>query len=143
MANTIILELPKSKSKPETSNPPTMSGFKIIRLLNGKEIEIELTTTELEVAYRIREHEYYISDVEMTLEELEGLGDMRGHTAAAIIENEEVFGDMVEKYAINRDKYDMEWHAAAVNAVKDALSAAEKSGLLTMVVLVSDETEVS
>ena len=95
-----------------------MSGFSVTRIINGEVIPIRLTNQELYAAHSYQEQEFYEDDVEMVLEELEADGELNGHTAAEIIDRPELLGPMVAEYTRNRDKYNMEWHEAAYQAIK-------------------------
>lgn len=99
----------------------SMSGFHITRTINGEKVDIELTGGEIAQAFCFQEHIYYVSDIESVLEELEEDGDLYGYTADEIIADKELMGSIVSAYEKNRDKYDMEWHYAASEAIKNKL----------------------
>lgn len=130
MAKKITLELtPKEEPKFNKDGVDlNMSEFKITRLINGEVVEIVLTGQEVSAAYDYQEHIYHIDDIIMTLDELEGDDDLSGHTADEIISIEKLMEQIVAGYERNMDKYDMEWHAAAVDAIHNVLSEAEKNG---------------
>lgn len=56
---------------------------------------------------------------------------LSGYSACDITGNEEVMAEIVATYTRNKDKYDMEWHQAAYDAIRTEISKAEEAGLLS------------
>jgi hypothetical protein len=100
------------------------SGYKILRSINGKMTEIELTSRELHDAFLFQEKSFREEDIRNMLEDAENDGELElnGKSAQKIIENTELFSRMVSAYAINCDKYNMEWHEGAKGAISTVLS---------------------
>ena len=125
MAEKAVVEIPEhTPSLSADGIDIKMSDFSIRRTINGETVSIALTKQELYNAYSLREHEFYIEDVENVLDEKETDGELGGLSADEIISNGTLFEKMVDSYTINRDKYNMEWHEAALQAITEHLPEA-------------------
>lgn len=140
MAQDNVLGIPEDYSTVyPTDTDIVMSGFKVFRMINGIKTEVELTCHEVFEVHTFQDHMYYIADVKKTLRELEDMEDdgLRGHTADEIISNEELLDKIVSSYTRKRDKYDMAWYDAAVDAIVEEISKAERTGLIGITAPVS------
>ena len=107
----------------------TTSGFKIIRVINGKKIDVELTDQELNNAFYFQERKYYVADIENTLEEMEGNNELEWHTAEEIRANDVIMAKIFSDYEDNRDDYNMEWSDAARDAIRKNIYNMEDSSI--------------
>jgi uncharacterized protein YpuA (DUF1002 family) len=107
------------------------SGYKILRSINGKMTEIELTSRELHEAFLFQEKSFREEDIRNMLEDAENDGELElnGKSAQKIIESSAMFNQMVSTYAKNCDKYNMEWHEGAKDAISTVLSEFEDEKL--------------
>jgi len=131
MAENIVVEIPEYEPQITADNTDLkMSGFSITRMINGEMVSIELNKQEVFNAYRWQETEFYVVDIEGVLDEMEDDGELRGHAADEIFSDAGMMAVIVSNYERNRDKYDMEWHAAAVDAIKTYIEEAENNGTI-------------
>jgi hypothetical protein len=121
--NEIKIELVKNEM--ECLNHAN-SGFKITRIINGQTVDIELSSQELENAFRLQEHNYYVMDVETVLEEMEEDDELQNHTAEEIKANEILMNNIVSDYEENREEDNMPWHDAVLAAIKDNITNTEQ-----------------
>lgn len=123
MVEKIKMELQICDSENETSiYNSSPSGYKIIRIINGEKTEVELTGRELHLAYDYQEINNHRDDIKLILDELEGDDALNGYTADELFTNADYMADVIPEYTRNKDKYNMEWHAAALDAVNKKLS---------------------
>ncbi len=117
-----------------------MSGFSISRIINGEPVDIELTLEERYNAYISEEHGFHEEDIETVLTEmlLDDENALNGHTVEEIIGNSDLIEMIVATFAKNRDKYGMEWNAAARDAIETEIRYAEENGLLSVIALEAD-----
>lgn len=94
--------------------------MKIMRVINGIEMEIELTDRELWEAYEEEQHKCDLSDIDNAFEDLtddelvEDYGKTRG-------ELEELKEDMAYRYRKYRDNYDESWIGDRDEAIRYVL----------------------
>jgi hypothetical protein len=94
------------------------SGFKIMRIINGQRIELELSSQELNNAFNCQEHKYRISDIENTLDEMVENNELKSRAAKKIRTNAVLMKKIVSDYDDNIDDHNMEWSDAAHDAIK-------------------------
>jgi len=93
------------------------SGFKLIRMINGVKMDIELTSQEVSDAFYIQEHENHLADIAIVLEEMESNEELSNEIVEAIKANKDLMAEMVSEYENNLEDYGMEWNSAATAAI--------------------------
>ena len=93
------------------------SGLKIIRMINGVKMDIELTSQEVSDAFYIQEHENHLADIAIVLEEMESNEELSNKIVEAIKANKDLMAEMVSEYEDNLEDYAMEWNSAATAAI--------------------------
>ena len=97
----------------------------IKRIINGMEVEIELTDRELWEAYKEEQHKCDLSDIENAFEDLtdDELIEDYGMTLAELEKLKEAMAYRYRKY---RDNYDESWIDVRDEAIRYVLMENEK-----------------
>ena len=122
--NPIKIELAENKMKMLNYSD---SEFKITRMINGKQVDIELTGPELYNAFYRQERNFHVADIKTILEKMEDDEELGGYTAEEIYTDEILMGHIISDYEDNKDEYNMEWHDAASEAIKDNITTTEQT----------------
>lgn len=131
MGNKTELTLVEPETNTAAVESCCMSGFKIVRMLDGEKIEIELTAVELSDAYDRQESAYYASYVEKALGELYVDDEiLKGYAADEIIANEEVMCQITDAFTTNKNKLYMDCGDAVYNAIREEVAKAVQDGHL-------------
>ena len=103
--------------------------MKIIRNVNGQEMEFELTNDELYSAYLEKEHEYDCQDIQDELENYNYSDDTRndflndyGVPFDKVFGNDELISVLAFEKRHNIDHFGMEWTSARDNAFVEVLA---------------------
>ena len=104
------------------------SGFKIMRIINGQKVCIELTYQEVSNAFSFQEHNYNIMDIKATLEEIEEKNELPTHTAESIYSNDALMGKIVSDYEESLEEHDTGWHELVLTAINENIKNTEPIG---------------
>lgn len=99
--------------------------MKITRVINGQNVEFELSPDEVYSAYLQKEHEFDLNDIKNHLmdEDPERFYEDYNVPLKWVFQNEELIENIANAKRNNMDKHDMHWDDALDDALKDVLDA--------------------
>lgn len=102
-----------------------MFNLKILRNMNGEDVEFELTRGELYSAYEEQQHIFDKADVEDIIDQMDDDTIMANY-GVSMAAAEDLVDEIAYRMRRYIDKYDMSWESARDEAIKDVIAEYRK-----------------